>query len=206
VASSALYTFISCYTGQTDDEIQKCLGRLAWKTINTVVSLDEQQCMKSDMAYGVAVSYLRERCCMPEDVEMFNDRVIKSATNLDGVDMGTEDNIEASAIVATNALYEALNDAKASCSHGEHKLVKGHTLDKCQQLIYLNVSAIKSSHALPGCLFLFIGMPVILRMRNISTDLGITNGSQGVIRQIFTAHCPAGLVYIKCVIVKFPDS
>jgi hypothetical protein len=109
-----------------DNEIQKCLGWLAWKAINTVVSLDEQQCMKSDMAYGVAVSHLRERCCMPEDVEIFNDRVIKSATNLDGVDMGTEDNIQASATVATNALQEALNDAKASCSHGEHKLVKGH--------------------------------------------------------------------------------
>ena len=27
---------------------------------------------------------------------------------------------------------------------------------------------------------LYVGMPVILHVRNLSTDLGITNGSQGI--------------------------
>ncbi|KAG2746800.1 hypothetical protein P692DRAFT_20693438, partial [Suillus brevipes Sb2] len=49
-------------------------------------------------------------------------------------------------------------------------------------------------------------MPVILRMRNISTDLGITNGSQGVVRYISTAVCPDGLTYATCVIVEFSGS
>ncbi|KAG1829120.1 hypothetical protein EV424DRAFT_1317342, partial [Suillus variegatus] len=49
-------------------------------------------------------------------------------------------------------------------------------------------------------------MPVILRLHNISTDLRITNGSQGVVRYISTAVCPVGLTYAKCVIVEFPGS
>ncbi|KAG2758046.1 hypothetical protein P692DRAFT_20710749, partial [Suillus brevipes Sb2] len=49
-------------------------------------------------------------------------------------------------------------------------------------------------------------MPVILRLRNLSTDLGITNGSQGVVRKIFTATCPAGFTYSSCVLVEFPHS
>jgi hypothetical protein len=59
VAGSALYTPISRYAGQTDEEVLKRLGCLAWKTINTVVSLTEQQNMKTDSAYGKAVSRLR---------------------------------------------------------------------------------------------------------------------------------------------------
>lgn len=49
-------------------------------------------------------------------------------------------------------------------------------------------------------------MPVVLRMKNISTDLGITNGSQGIVRQLHTAVCPAGFTYCTCVIVEFPHS
>jgi len=72
VGGSALYIPISRYAGQTDDEIQKHLGRLAWKTINTVVMPTEQQRMKGDSAYGEAVSRLRVRQCTYEDLELFN--------------------------------------------------------------------------------------------------------------------------------------
>jgi hypothetical protein len=69
VGGTALYTPISCYAGQTDDEVQRRLGCLAWKTINMVVTLTEQQCMKGDSAYGEAVSRLRVRQCTYEDME-----------------------------------------------------------------------------------------------------------------------------------------
>ncbi|KAG1765735.1 hypothetical protein EV702DRAFT_981311, partial [Suillus placidus] len=75
VGGSASYTPISRYAGQTDDEIQKRLGRLAWKTVNTVVTLSEQQRMKRDPAYGEAVSRLRVRQCTYTDLELFNSRV-----------------------------------------------------------------------------------------------------------------------------------
>ncbi|KAG1894375.1 uncharacterized protein F5891DRAFT_961688, partial [Suillus fuscotomentosus] len=55
--------------------------------------------------------------------------------------------------------------------------------------MHLNFNNVKSSNALPGVIPLYVGMPVILRVRNISTYLGITNGSQGI-----------------CAIVEFPAS
>ncbi|KAI5984365.1 hypothetical protein EDD15DRAFT_2107567, partial [Pisolithus albus] len=75
VGGSPLYTPISTYAGQTNDEIQKRLGRLAWKTINTVVNFTEQQRMKNDMEYGDTVARLRVRKCTYSDVDLFNSRV-----------------------------------------------------------------------------------------------------------------------------------
>ncbi|KAG1733088.1 hypothetical protein EDD22DRAFT_960256 [Suillus occidentalis] len=181
VGGTALYTAISRYAGQTDDEVQKRLGWL------------------HDPEYVDAVSCLRVRSCTYEDVELFNSRVIKSAANSSGVDMGTPDNIQATAIVATNNLREALNARKAEVSCGANELISSNALDQCthhdltleerHKLLRMNFNNIRASNPLPGVVRLYIGMPVILRGRNISTELGITNGSQGF-----------------CALVEFPTS
>ncbi|KAG6815096.1 hypothetical protein H0H93_010990, partial [Arthromyces matolae] len=49
-------------------------------------------------------------------------------------------------------------------------------------------------------------MPVILKNRNISTELGLTNGAQGILRKFSTAVCSAGLTYFTGAIVEFPSS
>ncbi|KZT29855.1 hypothetical protein NEOLEDRAFT_1056010, partial [Neolentinus lepideus HHB14362 ss-1] len=49
-------------------------------------------------------------------------------------------------------------------------------------------------------------MPVILRNRNLSTELGITNGAQGIVEKILTAISPRGLTYCTTAIVQFPNS
>ena len=59
VGGSPLYTPIKPYANQTNDEIQKRLGRLAWKTINTVVNFTEQQQMNNDKEFGDVVARLR---------------------------------------------------------------------------------------------------------------------------------------------------
>ena len=58
VGGSPLYTPISPYARQTNEEIQKRLGRLAWKTINCVVNFTEQKRMEKDVQYGDAVARL----------------------------------------------------------------------------------------------------------------------------------------------------
>jgi hypothetical protein len=218
VGGTTLYTPISHYARHTDDEVQRWLGCLAWKTINMVVMLTEKQRMKGNSAYGEAVSQLRVRQCTYEDMELFNSHVIHSSLDLTGVDMGAPKNIDAAVIVATNNLREVVNKRKAEVSCGPNRLVSGYALDKCshrsltllerQSLLRLNFGNTKHSNlqALPGMIPLYVGMPVILCMRNISTDLGITNGSQGTVHHIVTAVCPTGLTYVKCAIVHFPDS
>jgi hypothetical protein len=172
VGSSPLYTPISLYAGQSDSEVQKRLGRLAWKTVNTVINLTDQQRMKEDPGYGDAVNRLWVRKCTEEDVELFTSRLIKSVTNPDGIDMGDPDNFHAAAIVGTNQLREVLNARKAETACEKNMLIVCAALDKhlsCElsyaehkTLLWLNVATLKAAHALPGYVMLFEGMPVIL--------------------------------------------
>ncbi|KAG2352758.1 hypothetical protein BDR07DRAFT_1383930 [Suillus spraguei] len=156
VGGNPLYMPISLYAGQNDSEVQKRLGQLAWKMVNTIVNLTDQQQMKEDPEYGDAVNHLRVRKCTEEDVDLFNSRLIKSATHQNGIDMGDPENFNAAAIVGTNELWEVLNAQKAETACGNrNKLVVCAALDK-----------------LSNC------MPVILQVHNLSTDLGITNGLQ----------------------------
>ena len=223
VAGTALYTPISTYTGQSNDEIQKRLGRMAWKTVDTVVELTEQQRMKDDPDYAGAVQRLRIRQCHFEDVEFFNTRMMKSATCPNGVDMGIAENRDAAMIVNTNHLREILNveKARSMCSHTGNSLFLCAARDfpsesesSCfalskkehEQILRINFSSSKHQGSLPGFLPLYVGMPVILRMRNLLTDLKITNGAQGFIRKLSLAVTPQGLTYCSCAIVEFPDS
>ena len=218
IGGTALYTPISAYMNQTDKEIKKRLGCLAWKTVNTVVSLTEQEWMKDDPEYGAAVRCLRTCECTLEDMDLFNSCVIKSATVENGVDMSLPEYASAAAIVRTNLLRETLNVRKAqeNCKNDANKLTICAALDTCltrdlsrpewEQLLNLNMSSSKLKDALPGFIPLYISMPIVLRSKNISTDLGITNGSQGIVHKICTKICPAGLTYCTSVLVEFPDS
>jgi hypothetical protein len=219
VVGTALYTPILMYAGQSNDEIQRRLGRMAWKTVDTVVELSEQQRMKHDPEYASAVQRLRTRQCHLEDMELFNSRLMKSTARPDGIDMGTAENCDAAAIVNTNLLREVLNMEKARsvCSQTGDKLVLCAARDipsspdvlsrvELEQILRINFSSSKHQGALPGFLPLFVGMPVILRMRNLSTDLKITNGAQGYVRKVFLDDSPQGLTSCSCAIVEFPDS
>ncbi|KAG2347005.1 hypothetical protein BDR05DRAFT_831836, partial [Suillus weaverae] len=77
---------------------------------------------------------------------------------------------------------------------------------ECKTLLQLNIVTLKAARSLPGYVMLFEGMPVILQLHNLSTDLGITNGSQGVVCKIFTATCPTGFTCASCILVEFPHS
>ncbi|PBK58944.1 hypothetical protein ARMSODRAFT_851907, partial [Armillaria solidipes] len=56
-----------------------------------------------------------------------------------------------------------------------------------------------------GYIPFYIGMPVILRSRNISTDLKVTNGAQGVLRHLQTAVDSHGKLYAMYALVEFPN-
>ncbi|KAL1685482.1 hypothetical protein GGG16DRAFT_21656, partial [Schizophyllum commune] len=75
VGGTPLYRPILPYAEQTNSETTKRLGRLAWKTVNTVITLKEQKRMANDPTYGDAVNRLRTRECTLDDVDLFNSRV-----------------------------------------------------------------------------------------------------------------------------------
>lgn len=216
VSGTPLYTPIPVNGKQTNDELLRRLGHLAWKSVNIVVELTEQQRMKADKEYSEAVQRLRVRQCEASDVDLFNSRLIKGPENPNGVDMGVMENSRASAIVGTNQLREALNLRKARSTGGADLVICASRdifpsvfeVSKAEYETLLTQKFSSSRHhgALPGFLPLYESMPVILQLRNISTELKITNGSQGIIKKLFTGIDEWGFTYCECAIVEFEDS
>jgi hypothetical protein len=181
------------------------------------VNFTEQKRMQGDPAYGEAIARLRTCQCNMEDVELFNSCVIKSFDHPNGINLSSCSNIDAACIVPTNLLRQTLNEHKARSNiTAENQLIICASLDKIsstivpsptrESLLRLNTLALKDTKALPGYISLYNGMPIVLHDKNPSTDLKITNGSQGYIRKISTTTCSSNLTYATSVIVEFPGS
>jgi len=123
ICATPLYSPIPDKNGRGKDDVPRRLGRLAWKSINAVISLTEQEHMKGDPEYACAVNNLRTCQCTHEDIDLFNSCVIKSVDNPNGVNMNTEDKINLTAIVTTNLLCETIN-SQSPC-----KLSRTHFTD-----------------------------------------------------------------------------
>jgi hypothetical protein len=216
VFGSPLYAPIKNNAKATEQELLKRLGRLAWKSVTEVIILEEQERMKNDPEYSEAVLRLRKRQCTADDVKLFNSRVVLSSEHPQGVNMCTDENRNATAIVATNLLHQAINMQKAKANCSDDQLILCAALDTINgdailqpsrsDLLNTDVSKLGNEGALPGFIPLYNGMPVILRRKNISTELGIANGSQGILRSFSTAICPSGFTYCTGAIVEFPSS
>lgn len=201
---------------QTNNELLKRIGRLAWKTVDTVIELTEQERMKGDKEYGDAVQRLHTRNCIPSDVDLFNSRLIKSLNNPSGQNMGQSGNIHAPAIVNTNRVREILNFKKATAM-GDNNVILCASRDVIsppipitntiyESLLKQDFSSSSNQGALPGYLPLYESMPVMLRLKNLSTELKITNGSCGIVRKIFTKLDKYNNNYCECAIVEFEGS
>ncbi len=94
VGGSPVYAEIR--TGSTDSnkEVLRRLGSLAWNSVTDVIELVEQERMKLDPGYADAVLRLRVRDCTEDDVKIFNSRVVKSEDNPDGVSLDTPSSLK----------------------------------------------------------------------------------------------------------------
>ena len=218
VCATPLYNSIPSYSKTSDSQLARRLGRLAWKSVNAVLTFTEQKRMKNDPEYATAVTHLCTRECTISDVDLFNTRIIKSAAHEDGIDMSTDENFNATAIVPINLLRQTMNlrKAESNCFRYKLRLTTCAAVDTCStsklsqkqhdDLLRLDMSSSKLMDALPGFLPLYVGMPIVLKSKNISTDLGITNGSQGYVRQFHTNINSMNFTYCSCALIEFPDS
>lgn len=223
VGGTALYTPIpgprSVRGAMTESAMKARLGRLVWKTVDTVVEFHEQHRMKSDPEYAAAVARLRLRRCTASDVVLFNSRVVRSTACPQGLRMPTcsATSIPVTAIVATNVLREVLNTRQASAfskfESTTHPVVC-EAIDAIDKKIVsdvnlrnqlLNHDRSSSEKGLPGKIPLHVGMPVILKGKNLATELKVTNGARGVVHRILTDAELDGRS-AKCVLVEFPNS
>ena len=162
--------------------------------------------MKDNPEFASVVGRLHLRDCNLGDVELFNSHVVKLVSQPDSLIMMGEWE-EATMLVGTNFIWELINNTKAKSSvRGKltycaaYDLVDGSepTDQECRHLLGLNLADFSLEGALPGFIPLYIGMPVILRNHNISTELGVTNGSQGVVKKVFTRACGSNYSVGQC--------
>ena len=224
IGATPLYNPLSHVPKTTTSEISKRLGQLAWKSVNSVIELTEQERMKEDPEYALAVLRLRVRRCIDEDRDIFNSRRIKTADYPSGIDLSEIDE-SICVIVNKNFIRENINNykAQAECSKPDSpELLRCYANDKYvdrlqtdvsqmtkKERIYwanLNTSKKTSIGALPGIIPLFVGAPVILRNKNISINLSITNGQPGIIRDVKMKRLDNELFCADLALVEFPAS
>ena len=168
---------------KSKSDIEKRLGQHLWSQINSIIFLDEQMRV-TDRPYQDLLNRLREGNCTNSDVEMLNKRVV--GHSVDDVVA-----IDGNPIIGPgNKLVMTLNTLFAT-SHAQHKQVHVSTAKdsiKKRNLPNILENLIKDfpstrTSGLPRELPLYIGMPVFLT-DNIATELGLTNGTTGVVKSI----------------------
>ena len=197
----------------TKSEIQSKLGQHLWKQVNCVILLDEQMRV-TDREYQDLLNRLREGKCTNRDVEILNKRVVGHSVN-------ELTHMSGNPIIAPgNKLVMSLNDLFAN-SHSQHKTVHLSTAKdtiKKRNLPKNLATMIKDfpstrTNGLPRELPLYVGMPVFLT-DNVATELGLTNGTTGVVKSIQFEHneiitTSTGFNHLQnmpdCVIVELDD-
>ena len=166
--------------------ISKELGLHLWKQVNRIFILHEQMRVQ-DAAYLAMLNRLREGKCTEQDVQMLYTRVVGQScdvTAMSGAPIVTPGN---ELVMAVNDLFVArhaqqtdvyVSTAKDHICDGR----KRKPVPKKLSRIYKNW-ANTATHGLPRELKLYVGMPVIVTI-NVATELGITNGTTGVVRSI----------------------
>src|SRR5882672_7318210 len=75
-----------------------------------------------------------------------------------------------------------------------------------KKLLQTDFMALSKIGALPGFIPFIYWNADNIKRKNLSTDLKITNGSKGIIRQIMMKKCSSNFTYSKAALIKFSDS
>ena len=173
---------------QTQINVQ--LAMHLWNQINHIVLLDEQMRVQ-DQRYLEFLNRLREGKCTESDITMINGRIVGQACSITSI-------TDAPIITPGNQLVMAVNDLfvdyhsryiKTYVSTADDRIGKNGKVPMKVTRRYKNW-ANTSTRGLPRELKLYVGMPVIVSC-NIKTELGITNGTTGVVKSI---HLKSGEV------------
>jgi len=170
----------------SQSEINKNLGMLLWKQLTDIAFLDQQMRVQ-DQTYLAMLNRLREGKCTDSDVAMLNRRLAGNTVDVTSIS-------DAPIITPGNQLVMAVNNLFVD-RHSQHtKVYVSNALDYVgrkrngKEVPKKVADKIKnwantSTRGLPRELQIFIGMPVIVT-NNIATELGITNGTTGIVRSL----------------------
>ncbi|KAE8220603.1 hypothetical protein CF319_g5894 [Tilletia indica] len=210
VLSTPLYNPAAHHKSTADVRTKAQLGRAVWLEIKTVVHFEEQMRMKdADMA--AALRRLRVRQSIPDDVQLFNDNVIRSVGTPSGVCLHGKP--EVIVLAKTNDTVRSLNHRRAAlhavASGGEVAI--SHACDSAGGVIPAATrEALLAFHGSSklkaglGRLPLFPGMPVVYKGGNTSVALGVTNGAFATVAGYNLQTDRFGFAVATGVLLKFP--
>ena len=169
--------------GKNQSSMNKDIGMHLWKQITHIVLLDEQMRVQ-DTKYLEMLNRLREGKCTDRDIAMINSRIVGQnvdITSISGAPIVTPGN---KLVMAINDLFVTRHSQNTPVyvSTAKDKIGKDTEVPRNVASKYKNW-ACTATQGVPRELQLFIGMPVIITS-NIKTELGITNGTSGIVRHI----------------------
>jgi hypothetical protein len=137
-----------------------------------------------DKAYLDILNRMREGKCTDQDIQMINSRVVGHNVSVTSI-------ADTPIVAPGNELVAAVNNLFVA-PHSQHTNVYVSTsidyiagkkkVPKSAAKLIKNWPATRTQ-GLPGELQIYVGMPVVVTT-NLKTELGITNGTSGVIRAI----------------------
>ena len=166
---------------RSNSDIQKKLGAHIWKQLTYIVILDEQMRV-TDSAYQVLFNRLRNGKCTPNYYLLLSSRVI--GNNSDSI-TNSGDPIT----VPGNELVREINNLCINNKSKTRTVYVSTAYDSLKTPLFKDM--VKAINSLPSTktdgmlaeLPMYVGMPVMLT-KNISTELGLTNGTKGIIKMI----------------------
>ena len=172
------------YAAKSNSDNNKQIGINLWKQLNHIILLDEQMRV-TDKEYQGLLNRLRQGKCTDEDIDILNQRIVGQTVNVD--------KISSNPIISPgNKLVMEINSLFSLCHSKEKQVFVSKSQDlfgKKKEILPRDLAHMirnfpnTRTEGLPQELPLFIGMPVFLT-KNIATELGLTNGSTGIIKYI----------------------
>ena len=214
VGDTKLYTHLSYAKLHMDTPSgQKTVfGKLLWRSVDTVVLLDEQmrQSGEGNAKFVSLLSRLRDGSCTEEDFELLNTRLISVANE----DLTTELWQNAPMIVSENAVKDAINvRATQAFAERTQQTVQwfeaidtyfGAKLTDPDVREYMLAQPSGKTGQRLGKFPLVLGMPVIVN-QNFDLGSGLVNGSFGYLREFRFSQDEHGVRTLKSCIVEVPD-
>ena len=165
---------------------EKQLGLNLWRQVNKIVLLEKQmRCV--DKRYLELLNRLRKGECTQEDIELLNGRIVGNNVDITSY-------LDTPIINPGNQLVTAINDLFIEYHSREKPIYVLTAIDytgkkrnrkQISKKVAIKIKhwACTSTRGLPRQIKLYIGMPVMVST-NVKTDLGVTNGTKGIVRDI----------------------
>ena len=221
VAATPLYSPLTGMGGNQAHLVKRKVSRYLWLQIDHVIEFETQFRQKTDPELALAIRNLRTKSCSESDLALLNSRVIRSESEPEGIDMGLDRGPEAVVLTYENIPRILLNDRKVEsvCAQSQLNLIQCYAHDQAlanqdqmltedikDRLLQTDGIGGSKNEELLSLLSFYVGCPVVVRHKNLATELKVSKGTQGILKKVYTKPLTSTKRFATAAIVHFPRS